>query len=410
MNDIEEFGDLPQYLLDRLSQILSKRRIINSRTVELLLQPDIEKIAIYDCGRSSRYPYVAIHLLTQKKTGLEQEDFQKIFAFLPHIVDVNLRFAGQLKNDALMYMIDKNSKIKHLQLGATNLISDDTWRVLLKVTGPQLESLKLSELNDSFYDESIQEMAQHCRQLRRLKLRQCSRMTHAALASIASMTTLEHVTLAVGQDASSETLVALVQSLGPSLKTLCLENYAEIDDAVLEAIHNSCKQLSKLRLTGSTACSDRAFADLFTNWGNPALPYFDLSNNRDIDNGNPESPADSPVGFGSEGVKALMKHSGSRIERLNIHSDRHISHEALSEVFDGQAQYAFLKDIDMSFVTVVDDFVMAGVFKSCPQLAKLAVFACFKARDARIPAGVAVIGLPNAQDTVVMEGNVVGEL
>jgi DNA repair protein RAD7 len=321
-----------------------------------------------------------------------------------------LRFAGQLKSEVLRYMIDKNTKIRQLQLGASNLIGDDTWRILFKTLGPQLQSLKLSELNDSFNDETVEEMAQHCYQLQRLKLRTCLKLREPSLTSISRMTTLEHLTLAVGQDASSETLVALIQNLGPSLKTLCLETYAEADDDVLVAIHTNCNQLSKLRLTGSIVCSDGGFANLFSNWRNPPMPYIDLSDNRDLDNANPEGPAEAPIGLGSEGFKALMKHSGSRLERLNVHSCRHISHEALSEVFDGRPQYPLLKDIDMSFVTVVDDFIMTGIFKSCPNLAKLAVFACFKARDARIPAGVAVIGLPNAQDAVVIEGDVVGEL
>ena len=80
------------------------------------------------------------------------------------------------------------------------------------------------------------------------------------------------------------------------------------------------------------------------------------------------------------------------------------------DVFDGKKQYPSLKDIDFSFVTLVDDVVMTGIFRSCPNLNKLAVFACFNARGARIPAGVAVVGLPNAQDNVVVEGDVRGEL
>ena len=50
INDVEEFGDLPQALLDRLSQILSKRRVITSRTLDLFLQSDLDSISVYDCG------------------------------------------------------------------------------------------------------------------------------------------------------------------------------------------------------------------------------------------------------------------------------------------------------------------------------------------------------------------------
>jgi DNA repair protein RAD7 len=60
INDIEEFGCLPETLLLRLSQILSKRRAITPRTLELFLKPDLESISIYDCGSMSAlnpYPF-----------------------------------------------------------------------------------------------------------------------------------------------------------------------------------------------------------------------------------------------------------------------------------------------------------------------------------------------------------------
>ena len=51
--DVEEFGDLPKSLLNRLSQILSKRRVITSRTLDLFLRPDFDTIDVYDCGSKS---------------------------------------------------------------------------------------------------------------------------------------------------------------------------------------------------------------------------------------------------------------------------------------------------------------------------------------------------------------------
>ena len=50
IHDVDEFGDLPQALLDPLSQILSRRRIITSRTLKLFLRPDLQAIDLYDCG------------------------------------------------------------------------------------------------------------------------------------------------------------------------------------------------------------------------------------------------------------------------------------------------------------------------------------------------------------------------
>ncbi|EXJ65125.1 hypothetical protein A1O7_01465 [Cladophialophora yegresii CBS 114405] len=384
VNDIEEFGDMPQDILDRLSQILSKQRVLTPRVLDLFLRTDVDRIIVYDCGK------------------LETEDFQRIFGTMPHVENVNLRFAGQMKDGPLLYMAEKCKKIRHLQLGATNLVTDDAWVELFDKLGPQLESLKLSELNDSMRDETVEVLAKQCHNLKRLKLRSCSHMSEASINSLRALKSLEHLTLAVAPETSSSTLVELVSSLGPNLQTLCLENFQDLDDTVLEAIKQHCSKLSKLRITGSCLCHDNVFASLFDNDSPfPPLIYADVSENRDIDSMKPDGSDADAIGFGSLALPALLDHSGARLEHLNLKSDRHISHATLLEYFDGVKQYPALKDIDLSFVSAVDDVVVAGIFKSCPELSKLAVFACFNARGARIPRGIAVVGLPNAGDNIL---------
>ena len=389
VNDIEEFGDMPQYLLDRLSQILSKKRVLNSRTLDLFLRPENKSISIYDCGK------------------LESEDFIKIFSFMPDLETVNLRFAGQFKNEALQYMINKNEKVRHLTLGAANLVSNETWEALFDSHGQQLETLKLSELNDSMHDDCVASMVASCQNLHRLKLRSCSHQTEATIENIASsLRNLEHLSLAIAPETPVEGLIELVKNVGPKLKTLSLENFNELDDSVLAALKQHCQNLSKLRIIGSSACTDSAFADLFTNWSNPAIPFIDLSQNRDLADSDPDDTNSDTTGFGPLAFKAMMSHSASALERLDLHSDRAITNEALLDVFDPDNQYPALKNIDLSFVTHVDDVVMTSMWRSCPALTKLAVFACFNARGVeRIPARVAVIGLPNAADRVVVEGD-----
>jgi DNA repair protein RAD7 len=321
---------------------------------------------------------------------------------MPQIEIVNLRFAGQMKDGPLLYTADKCRKIRHLQLGATNLVSDQAWIELFNKLGPQLESLKLSELNDSLRDDTVKVLVKQCQNLKRLKLRSCSHMTEASIESLRGLTTLEHLTLAVAPDTPSATLAELVTSLGPYLRTLCLENFQDLDDTVLEAIEQNCSKLSKIRITGSSICHDKTFASMFGNNSPfPPLIYADLSENRDIDSMNPEGSETDVIGFGSLALPALLTHSASRLERLNLKSDRHISHATLLECFDGVKQYPALRDIDLSFVSDVDDLVVAGIFKSCPNLTKLAVFACFNARGAMIPRGIAVVGLPNAGDNIL---------
>lgn len=407
VNDVEDFGDMPDSLLDRMSQILSKKRVLTPRTLNLFLRDDVDHLDVYDCGK------------------LETEDFERVFSHMHHLVSVNLRFAGQMKDDGMRLMIDKCHNLRHLQLGATNLISEEAWLEFFHQRGSQIESLKLSELQGNFSDKAGLELAQHCVNLKRLKLRGCSHITEASIQAFSTLQSLEHLTLAVAQtDTSPDTLIELITKLGPNLKTLCLEGFDMDDtedaneestdgtpvdkpnahDEVLHAIHSHCTQLRKLRFTGNSHCTDRAFAELFSNWDNKPLSFVDLSECRWIDSSDPEGPQDYPYGFAFEGFVALMKHSGQTLERLNLHSCRHISHAALTDAFDGKKRYPELRTIDLSFVTHVDEEVLAGIFKSCPELSKLDVFACFNARGANIPPGVAVIGLPNAQDSIVIQG------
>lgn len=391
INDIEEFGDLPPQLLHRLSQILSKRRVLTPRTLSLFLRPDLDFIEIYDCAK------------------LETEDFQKIFAFMPSLVNVDLRFAGQMKDSVLDYMMTRNLNIKHLRLDAANLVSDACWRQLFRTSGPRLESLKLSNLDSSLDDESIQVMSKSCTNLRWLKLKECWKPGDDSLSAIATLPNLEHLSLNFLRETKGESVTQMVEKLGPNLQTLSLEGFHDADDKLLETIHRQCRKLSKLRFSNNAVCTDKGYASLFTDWPNPPLTFVDLSSTRDVDNQNPDGPPE-PVGLASQGFIALMKHSGSKIQTLNISSCRHISHAAFEEVFAKDKTYPHLKELDISFHTVMDDYLVNCIFRCCPALKKLVAFACFSVRDVRVPAGVALIGSFISQDSIVVEGDYRGEL
>jgi DNA repair protein RAD7 len=387
--DIEEFGDLPQSLLDRLSQVLSQKRALDSRTLEFFLQADSTRIAIYDAAK------------------LETDDFEKIFSFMPELEDVNLRNAGQMKDRVVTYMLEQNPKIRHLQLGATNLITNEGWLQLFQKQGPKLESFKTSDLDAALDDKGIEALALHSPNLQRLKLKKCWQTTENALLSLTTLPKLHHLSLSIAPESSSATLSTIISTHGPNLQTLSLESFHNADDTTLEAIHTHCTHLTKLRFTQSSICTDAAFASLFTSWPNLPIPYLDLSDNRDIDNSNPDGPTDSPIGLASSGFGALMTHSGPALQRLNIKACRHISHSTLTDVFDpSKHQYPALRDIDVSFVAQVDEVVVTAIFASCPRLEKLALFGCnqVKRREVRIPGGVAVIGLMEGVESVVVEG------
>lgn len=387
IHEVEEFGDLPQSLLNRLSQILSRRRVITSRTLELFLRPDLETIDLYDCGK------------------LETEDYIKIFSVVPKVQNLNLRNAGQFKDEVVDYIIERNVPLRILQLEAANLVSNGKWAEFFENCGLRLETLKLSWLDYSMDDDTFMCLIRHCPNIKRLKMKKCFRLGDVALGVMTELRQLEHVSLRFPTATTPGVLADLISSVGPGLRTLSLEGFSDADDDALSMIHCNCTQLSKLRFTENDCCTDVGFASLFTNWSNPALAFIDFSSNRSVDYAVPDGPED-PVGLASGGFEALIRHSGSRLERLDISSCRHITYESFSRVFDGKQQYPVLKNINISFLTKIDTSIVAGMFRSCPELIKVTAFGCFNVTEVAVPKGVALIGVPNAQDAIVQEGEV----
>jgi DNA repair protein RAD7 len=384
IHDVEEFGDVPPSLLNRFSQIMSKNRILTPRTLPLLLRPDLDSVAIYDCGK------------------LETADFISIFQIAQNVSDVNLRCAGQFKDECLDFLLSQNIPIKHLQLEAANLVSEEKWVDFFSRVPSSLESLKLSWLDFAFNDETLAHMVRSCPQLKRLKLKKCFRLTKASIECLGELKQLEHLSLDFAHPVPAASLVMLIRALGPNLRTLSLERFTDADDSVLSAIHDCCTHLSKLRFSDNDCCTDAAYTALFTHWANPPLTQIDLSSSRDVNYSAPDGPADAPIGLASDGFRALMAHSGARLEIINIHSCRHISHGAFAQVWDGRKQYALVREMDLSFLDKVDTAVIAGVLKSCPGMQKLAVFGCFEVKDVKLPPNVALIGPPTAMDEIVV--------
>jgi len=53
IENVEEFGDLPPPVMRRLSQILSRRRAVSSKILNLFLRRTHKELNIYDCARMS---------------------------------------------------------------------------------------------------------------------------------------------------------------------------------------------------------------------------------------------------------------------------------------------------------------------------------------------------------------------
>ena len=328
-----------------------------------------------------------------------------MFSLVPNLRSLNLRNAGQFKDEVIDYMNEREIPIKKLQLEAVNLVSNQKWVDFFMHCGHRLESLKLSWLDYSMDDDTFIALVRFCPNLKRLKMSKCFRLGDRALSAIAELEAIEHLSLRFPSGTSADVLASTISSAGPNLRTLSLENFFDAGDNVLSTIRSCCSQLSKLRFTENDLCTDNGFSALFSGWVNPPLAFIDLSSNRSVDYAAPDGPEDS-IGLASAGFEALMNHSGIRVEHLDISSCRHIAYESFANIFNANSSYPLLMEVNISFLTKIDTAIVAGMFKSCPNLVKVTAFGCFNVSEVTVPKGVALIGIPNPQESIIQEGDV----
>jgi DNA repair protein RAD7 len=389
VDQAESFGDLPPFLVDKLAAILSKKRLMTSATLDLFLRPGADTVTVYDGAK------------------LSSDDYIRIFQFVPTVKHLRLRNAIQFKNKVMDHLLGTTVKLETLSLHGANLIDDESWDSYFREKGSSLRALKVYHTDGHFGDEQIAVLSQDCPDLRRLKISHNQKVTDEGIKHIANIPNLQHLSLEIYNTTSSPPYVKLLSSVGPALRTLSLSTVHYIDDSVLEAIHENCQKISKLRITDNEVLTDQGFANLFTNWYNPPLTYVDLHKCRHIDSTTPRENPDN-IGLCSAGFEALMEHSGGSLKHMNIHSCRHISLESFEKVFAVGKKYDELQEIDISFCQSVNDFVAGLIFRSCPNLKTLKVFGNFGIKDVRVPKGKILIGVPNAMGMQI-EGTEDGE-
>ncbi|KAF4627014.1 hypothetical protein G7Y89_g11139 [Cudoniella acicularis] len=377
VDQAEDLGDLPVTMVDRLAAILSKKRLVKSSTLNLFLRPGFDTVTIYD------------------GSYLSSDDYIRIFQYTPTVKHLRLKNAVQFKNVVMDHLLATDVQLETFSIHGANLIDDERWDQFLTEKSAELRALKVYHTDGHFGDEQLEVLSKTCPELKRLKVSHNQKVTDEGIKHIAKLTNLQHLSLEIYEKTSSKPYVEILNGVGPGLRTFCLGTVHYIDDSVLDAIHENCQNITKLRITDNEVLTDAGFEKLFTNWYNPPLTYIDLHKCRHIDAAEPrENP--NNIGLGSKGFEALMQHSGKTLKYLDINSCRHISLESFERVFAEDKKYLELKMINLSFCQAVNDLVVGYIFRSCPNLKTLVVFGNFGVRDVRVPKGKILIGVPTA--------------
>lgn len=379
----EDLGELPPRLIDRIARILSKKRLLDSNTLNLFLQPTTRDVAVYDATR------------------LSVDDLSRIFQTVPELKNLKIKNGIRFKDEVMEYLISRDKlELEGLHIHGANLLSNELWKNYLTAKGRFLRTLQVYYTDKHFDDDCVALLKHAAPNMRRLKIYHNQMVSGTGIRELAHLANLQHLSINLHHQVHSDIWVSVLSSIGGGLKTLSLRVVPELDNSVLDAIHANCRSLSKLRITDSEAMTDAGFVRLFSDWQNPGLIFLDLEKCRQLD---AHKPRENPNGIGlcSEGFKALMKHSGRSLQSLNLDACRHISSTAFEEVFSSENMYPELKKLELSFCEEVSDLIVGSIFRSCPNLKELIVFGCMKLKDVRVPRGKVLVGMPNALGMVI---------
>lgn len=379
----DDLGEMPPQIIDKIARMLSKKRLVDPNTVNLFLQPTAQDVSIYDGAK------------------LSSDDLMRIFQMVPAVKNLKIRNAIHFKDEVMEYLLSRDKvELEGLYLHGANLLSAEMWKRYLTTKGKSLQRFQVYYTDKHFDDECMTTLRTAAPELKRLKVYNNQQVSGDGIRELVHLKKLQYLSIHLHEHVHSDVYVEVLGSIGAGLRTLSLRWMPKLDNTVLDAIHSNCHSLSKLRITDSEVMTDAGFARLFTNWRNPGLTFIDLQKCRHVDSQKPrENPDD--IGLCSDGFKALMAHSGKSLQKLNLHACRHISKQAFDEVFSLEKTYPELKSLEISFCEDVNDYVVGSVFRSCPNLRELNVFGCMRVKNARVPRGKILVGVPNALGMVI---------
>ncbi|KAK3685542.1 hypothetical protein B0T22DRAFT_221507 [Podospora appendiculata] len=372
-----DLGDLPWPVVDKIARKLSKHRLLNTTTLDLFLQPTAEEVYIYDGAK------------------LSADDYIRVFQTVANLKKLKIRNAIHFKDEVMDYLISRHIDLEEIYLHGANLLASSKWHEFLHAKGQSLRSLRVYWTDKHFGNDILASLPTTCPSLNRLKVSHNQEVNGDGVKEIAKLKQLRHLSLDLREHVHSDVYVSVLSEIGHDLETFALSRVPDLDNTVLDAIHNKCRSLEKLRITDSEVMTDEGFVRLFNGWENRGLLFLDLQKCRQLESSKPRENPDN-VGLCSNGFRALMAHSGKRLRNLNIHACRHISAAAFEEVFGPDKVYPDLQKMEISFCEEVTDFIVGCIFRACPNLRELNVFGCMKVKDVRVPRGRILVGVPNA--------------
>lgn len=288
----------------------------------------------------------------------------------PNLTTLRLDFCGRMNNSVLSSWSTALPHLTRLELLGPFLVYAATWCSFFE-SHPQLQGFLITQ-SPRFNLDCIQSLAENCKNLTELRLKEIGEMNDEFLEHIqrlgAQLTYLDLSDPGNPEALSTDALVDMMAVVGGNLQHLNLsKNILITDDFLLQGVGPHAHRLRTLVLANTPELTDAGVAAFFDTWADaaegadephPTLVSLDMSRSENL---------------AGKALTALLQHSGEQLEQLNINNWKATPEEDLARISEMAPR---LKTVDLGWCRETNDWTVKGLLENCAALEEVKVWGC----------------------------------
>ncbi|KAJ3006338.1 hypothetical protein HKX48_000171 [Thoreauomyces humboldtii] len=346
IDSIEEFGDISEATKLHLAKIIGRQRQLTSSNVNLFIGSHEERVHLFEC------------------TYLDDAGLAHVARNCPAARLLHLGNCGRIRDETLKLIGDECPNLESLTLDGPFLPSDAGFADMFKGLGDKLKHLTLrhaAKLNHG----AVRTLVDTCPNLVELRLDGCLKLDDEGVRLLAGLKDLQVVEIGfMGQTISEESLIYLIENIGGGLRALLLNGHENLNDKVLTTISTHCTRLQEISLAQCTTITSEGMLSFIRSLRCVnGLSSLNLSRN---------------VHLADDVVVALVNQHGNQLTNLDLNGLDDLTEYALRALSAGVPN---MRNLDVSWVRNVDDFMLDELVQKSRHLVKVKVYGCNKLSD-----------------------------
>lgn len=358
IDQVDLLGDIGISNKQKISRILSKKRSLDSRTMQLFLDPSLKELSFWDCSKID-------------KGALDQ-----IAACCPKLESLTLDMCGHLHTDNLLYYGQKLTNLRSLSLNGPFLINNQSWQTFFDTpVGRNLTAFHLKNTHRFTPDSLVALLDNSGKNLKELTLSRLdgldSKPVYDLLPHYLHKITRLEISYPHKEDLiDDDMIVNLLANNGEHLESLVLDGCSDLTDQFLiSGVRPFCPNLTTLSLVLLDQITDNGITQLFTDW--------------DINGGMLNLNFCRCLLLSDASIYKAMEHSSQTLVELSLNSLDSVTKQLFKRM-SRRLRFPLLTTFDLSFVRSVDDSVLAILSRIMPKLTLVEVYGDSKCTEKAI--------------------------